>query len=62
MTSLLSNLLRDERGQDLGEYTILLSFVIFAGAGLAAGYHSSIAPIVGVANTNLAAAKAAMGY
>ena len=59
MKSLLSNLLRDERGQGLAEYAILLSLVIFATVGLAAGAHSSIATIVRVTNTNLAAAKAA---
>jgi Flp pilus assembly pilin Flp len=52
-------LLRDEQGQDLVEYTLILSFVLFAVIGLAAGYHSSIAGVTSTTNSNLALANGA---
>jgi Flp pilus assembly pilin Flp len=49
--------LRDEQGQDLVEYTLLLSFVMFTILGLAIGFKTSIAGIVCVTNTNLSLAN-----
>jgi Flp pilus assembly pilin Flp len=49
--------LRDEQGQDLIEYTLLLSFLCFTVLGLAIGFKSSIAGITSVTNTNLSLAN-----
>jgi Flp pilus assembly pilin Flp len=47
----------DEQGQDLVEYTLLLSFVMFTVIGLAIGFKTSIAGIVTTTNTNLSLAN-----
>ncbi|MEK7409276.1 MAG: Flp family type IVb pilin [Acidobacteriota bacterium] len=62
MTNLL-NFLRDEQGQDLVEYTLLLAFVAIASAALFIGAGASINTIWTTANTTLsvAAASAAGG-
>jgi Flp pilus assembly pilin Flp len=51
--------LQDEQGQDLVEYTLLLSFVIFTVIGLARGYHDSIAGVTSTTNSNLSLASSA---
>ena len=59
----LKNFLKDERGQDLVEYTLLLAFVAIASAALFITAGGSISNIWNVANTTLAeaAAKAEAG-
>jgi len=51
--------LQDENGQDLIEYTLLLSFVLFAVVGLAVGYNASIAGVTSTTNSNLSLANGA---
>jgi Flp pilus assembly pilin Flp len=50
---------QDEQGQDLVEYTLILSFVLFAVIGLALGYSSSIAGVTSTTNSNLSLASRA---
>jgi Flp pilus assembly pilin Flp len=57
MKSLIT-FLRDERGQDLTEYTLLIVFVVLAAIGLASGYTKNIEGIVSITNSNLAAGNA----
>jgi Flp pilus assembly pilin Flp len=52
----LSNLLRDEQGQDLIEYTLLLAFVALASAALFIGAGGSVTTIWTVANNRLQSA------
>jgi Flp pilus assembly pilin Flp len=47
----------DEQGQDLVEYTLILSFLMFTVIGLAIGFTSSIAGITCVTNHNLSLAN-----
>lgn len=54
MKNLLINLLRDEQGQDLIEYTLLLAFVALASAALFIGSGSSVSSIWGSASGTLA--------
>jgi Flp pilus assembly pilin Flp len=54
----LINLIRDEQGQDLIEYTLLLAFVALASAALFVGTGSSVSTIWGAASNNLSAAAA----
>jgi Flp pilus assembly pilin Flp len=49
--------LRDEQGQDLIEYTLLLAFVALASAALFIGAGGSIQGIWTVTNTQLVAAN-----
>jgi len=51
------NFLRDEQGQDLIEYTLLLAFVCLASAGLFVNAGGSVAGIWNSANTQLANAN-----
>jgi len=53
---LLKNFLRDEQGQDLVEYTLLLAFVALASAALFIGAGGSVSTIWTVANSQLGAA------
>jgi Flp pilus assembly pilin Flp len=53
----LSNLLRDEQGQDLIEYTLLLAFVALASAALFIGAGGSVSGIWNAANSRLSAAN-----
>ena len=59
MKTLMINLLRDEQGQDLIEYTLLLAFVALASAALFISSGGSVATIWGAASTNLS--NAALG-
>lgn len=54
---MLTNLWRDEQGQDLIEYTLLMAFVALASAALFIGAGSSIKGIWSVTNSQLAAAS-----
>ena len=47
------NFLRDEQGQDLIEYTLLLAFVALASAALFIGAGTSVSGIWGTANDQL---------
>ena len=59
MTTLLNRFLKDEQGQDLIEYTLLIAFVALASAALFIGAGSSIKGIWGSANTQLSTANMA---
>jgi Flp pilus assembly pilin Flp len=58
---MMRNFLRDEQGQDLIEYTLLLAFVALASAGLFITAGGSVSGIWGQANTRLGAAAASAG-
>ena len=49
---------RDEKGQDLVEYTLLMAFVMFTIIGLASGFGSSVAGITSASNSQVSAANA----
>jgi Flp pilus assembly pilin Flp len=49
--------LLDEEGQDLVEYTLILSFLMFTVIGLAIGFKTSIAGITAATSTNLSLAN-----
>ncbi len=57
--TILRNLWKDEQGQDLIEYTLLMAFVALASAALFMGAGGSIKGIWSVTNTQLAAANTA---
>jgi Flp pilus assembly pilin Flp len=57
--TLLTNLWKDDRGQDLIEYTLLLAFVALASAALFLGAGGNISGIWSTANTQLVAANTA---
>jgi Flp pilus assembly pilin Flp len=59
MKNLTTNLLRNEQGQDLIEYTLLLAFVALASAALFIGSGGSVSGIWGSASTQLATASGA---
>jgi Flp pilus assembly pilin Flp len=44
---------REEKGQDLIEYTLLMAFVMFTIIGLATGFRTSVAGITSVSNSQL---------
>jgi len=50
---ILNNLVRDEQGQDLIEYTLLLAFVALASAALFISTGGSVSTIWGAASNNL---------
>ena len=56
MTTVL-RFIRDEQGQDLIEYTLLMAFVALASAALFLGAGGSISGIWGTSNSQLAAAN-----
>jgi Flp pilus assembly pilin Flp len=56
MTQILS-FLRDDQGQDLIEYTLLMAFVALASAALFLGAGGSISGIWTTSNSQLAAAS-----
>jgi Flp pilus assembly pilin Flp len=51
--NILKNFLRDDQGQDLIEYTLLLAFVALASAALFISAGASVNTIWTVANSNL---------
>jgi Flp pilus assembly pilin Flp len=55
--TILRNLWRDEQGQDLIEYTLLMAFVALASAALFLGAGGSIKGIWTVTNSQLSAAN-----
>lgn len=55
--TMLKNFIRDEQGQDLVEYTLLLAFVALASAALFISAGGSISGIWNVANSRLAQAN-----
>ena len=59
MLKLMTNFLREEQGQDLVEYTLLLAFVCLASAALFIQAGTNISGIWSVANSRLANANAA---
>ena len=59
MKELLMAFLRDDQGQDLIEYTLLLAFVCLATAGLFISSGGSLSAIWTTANSQLTAANAA---
>ena len=59
MKTFINNFLRDEQGQDLIEYTLLLAFVALASAALFIGAGSSVKGIWSTANSQLVAANTA---
>ncbi|HYL96158.1 MAG TPA: hypothetical protein VET69_10165 [Terriglobales bacterium] len=59
MTTFLRNLWRDDQGQDLIEYTLLMAFVALASAALFISSGTSISKIWSVTNTELSTAASA---
>ena len=59
MKQLMNRFVREEQGQDLVEYTLLLAFVALASAALFIGAGGSIAGIWTMANNHLANANSA---
>lgn len=59
MKTLLYNFVKDEQGQDLIEYTLLLAFVCLASAALFIGAGGSVAGIWTATNSRLVAANTA---
>jgi Flp pilus assembly pilin Flp len=57
MKTFINNFLRDEQGQDLIEYTLLLAFVALASAALFIGAGNSVKGIWLTTNSQLAAAN-----
>jgi Flp pilus assembly pilin Flp len=57
MRQLFHQLLRDDHGQDLIEYTLLMAFVALASAALFLGAGGSIQGIWSVSNSQMAAAN-----
>jgi len=55
----LNGFLRDEQGQDLIEYTLLLAFVALASAALFIGAGNSVKGIWTITNNQLSAANTA---
>jgi Flp pilus assembly pilin Flp len=58
MTDVIQSFIKDERGQDLIEYTLLLAFVALASAAVFIGAGNSITGIWTAANSRLANANA----
>jgi Flp pilus assembly pilin Flp len=59
MKTFINNFLRDEQGQDLIEYTLLLAFVALASAALFIGAGNSVKGIWSTTNSQLVAANSA---
>ena len=57
----IAELLKDEQGQDLIEYTLLLAFVMMASAAMYINAGGSVTGIWTVANTNLNSGIVAAG-
>jgi Flp pilus assembly pilin Flp len=54
MKTFITNFVKDEQGQDLIEYTLLIAFVALASAAVFLGAGGSIKGIWGTANSDLA--------
>ena len=61
MTTLLRNLWKDDQGQDLIEYTLLMAFVALASAALFISSGTSISKIWSTTNTQLSLAASSAG-
>jgi len=61
MTTLLRNLWKDDQGQDLIEYTLLMAFVALASAALFISSGSSVSQIWSITNQQLSNAASAAG-
>jgi Flp pilus assembly pilin Flp len=59
MKNMFMRFVKDEQGQDLIEYTLLMAFIALASAAIFVNAGKSISGIWGNANTQLAAANAA---
>jgi Flp pilus assembly pilin Flp len=59
MKNIINNFIRDEQGQDLIEYTLLLAFVALASAALFVNAGTSVNGVWTTANSRLAAASTA---
>ena len=57
MTRLFKKFIRDDSGQDLIEYTLLLAFVALGSAALFIGAGKSVKGVWGTANSSLATAN-----
>ena len=53
MKNLMINLLKDEEGQDLIEYTLLMAFIALASAAIFVNAGSSVSKIWGAASNQL---------
>jgi Flp pilus assembly pilin Flp len=60
MKNMIVRFVREEQGQDLVEYTLLLAFVCLASAALFIGAGNTLAGIWKTANTVLTSANAAV--
>ena len=58
---MMRNFLRDEQGQDLIEYTLLLAFVALASAGIFITAGGSVKGIWGKADSQLSTASGSAG-
>jgi Flp pilus assembly pilin Flp len=56
--SILRRFLKDEQGQDLVEYTLLVGFICLASAAIFVDTGGSMSGIWGAANTQLSSANA----
>ncbi len=56
----LTHFARQEAGQTLTEYVLLLAFILFAVIGLTAGLRDHVSTVASVNNSNLEAAKEAI--
>ncbi len=56
MKKMIMNFVREEEGQDLIEYTLLMAFIALASAAIFVKAGNSISTIWGNANTQLASA------
>jgi Flp pilus assembly pilin Flp len=61
MTKTLLNLIHDDQGQDLIEYTLLMAFVALASAALFLGAGGSVKGIWSTSNSQLVAANTSAG-
>ena len=59
---LLQTLWREENGQDLTEYTLLVAFLVFVTAGFVGIGTESIKGIVNTSNSQIAAANAVIPH
>jgi len=62
MRTLLSNFVKEEQGQDLIEYTLLLAFVCLASAALFISAGGSVGGIWSATNSRLAAANTSASW